>query len=355
MKLFKRAGALILSAALAVSLGLTVLPVTAGAAYESSGDGDINVRLHFHPGGTDYSTDVNGDGIQRYGFRLYRIATIDEDGKGFTLTEEYEDLVGTRIPTTMTPYNAYENINWELIKRTGTYINENSPEPSFAAPLVDGEAVFTDLPAGLYLGSGPRVVVDGRTYTPTPFIVCLPYMIGSPDDVPEGSPLEAGVFYSDVGVTVKFTYTEPGGGGGSSSNPPNNPPPTNPPSDNPPPTNPPPTNPPSDNPPSDNPPSDNPPSENPPSENPPSENPPTETIEDVPLANLPDEPSPTAVLPDMPVPQAQLPSTPPSPTAVLSDKPKLPQTGALWWPVPLMGGSGGLMLCAGLLGRRKNK
>ena len=336
MRICRKLGAVLLTAALAVSLGLSALPVTAGAAYTNTGSGDITVRLHFHPGDTNYSTDTNGDGIQRYGYRLYQIATIDADGKGFTLTDEFKDLVGTRIPTSMTPYDAYTAINWDLVHRTGTYINERSPEPSFAAPLVDGEAVFSNLPAGLYLGSGPSVRVDNRIYTPVPFVICLPYMIADQADVPTGTDLQAGVYYDDVGITVKFTYRTTGGGGGGGGNPPtpSNPSnPNNPTTPNNPPT---PTNPTPDTP-----------------SNPP-DTPTTDIPETpVPLTDIPEEPTPLVEIPDNPTPLT--PATPPKTTTTKSNKPKLPQTGALWWPVPVMGGGGGLLMCAGLLGRRKNK
>lgn len=343
MNILRKAGALLLTAALAVSLGMTVLPVTAGAGYEDSGTGGNSLRVHFTPGGNRFTTDLTQTTVQRQGYRLYKVADINETKDGFTLTEAFSDLQGTPIPTTLKPQNAFQVLtdnSWTLIQRVGSYVNTRSPEPDYAAVFVDGVATFTNLPDGLYLGTGPQARYGRTIYTPTPFLLCLPYQVTENDTVPEGSDVQPGVLYKDLNVTIKYTqetYTNDNDGGGGSRNPNNpTPPPNNP--DNP-------TNPPSDNPPSDNPPSDN----------PTPDGPIDIPDEDVPLANLPDEPSPTAVLPDMPVPQAQLPSNPPSPTAVLSDKPKLPQTGALWWPVPLMGGSGGLLMCAGLLGRRKNK
>ena len=85
--------------------------------------------------------------------------------------------------------------------------------------------------------------------------------------------------------------------------------------------------PPGDNPPGDNPPGDNPPGDNPPGDNPPEENPPFG-------ANL---------LPEVLGAVRELP-------AVLGAR-RLPQTGQLWWPLPILVIAGVVMI---IIGIRKN-
>lgn len=65
-------------------------------------------------------------------------------------------------------------------------------------------------------------------------------------------------------------------------------------------------------------------------------------------AELPEEPD-TPDLPDTPE-QPSKPGTPDSPDT--PKKPTLPQTGQLWWPVPVLAASGLLLIAAGLLRRR---
>ena len=327
MRICKKVGSLVLVLALAASLALSLVPLRAQAAYESSGDGDVRLTIRYNPGveARDSAT------VERQGYRLYLIATVNETGDGYVLTEQYKDLVGTRIPTTMKPNNAYSGINWDLVQRTGEYINETSPEPSFAAPIVNGEAVFTNLPRGLYLGTGPACYINGKLSTPVPFVVSLPYLVDDAQLAPEG--VEAGVYYTDVTVSPKFNT--PSGGTHHKPSTPDTP-------DNPPDT------------PPDEP--DNPP------DNPPDEPPVDIPDEPVPLVDIPDEPVPLVDIPDEPVPTttktSQNPNTPKKPnTTTINDEPvplaRLPQTGLLWWPVPVLAVAGVALTSAGLVGRRK--
>jgi len=322
----------LLTAALAVSLGLTALPVTAGAAFDSSGNGSNTIRVHFTPGGNTFSTGTDEFSITRQGYRLYRIAGISQDGKHFVPDNQYVDVQGTPITTTMNPNNAYEVLRNkpDIIRRLGTFINQTSPEPDYAANFVNGVATFTRLPDGLYLGTGPSATYGNTTYTPAPFLICLPYQANPGDTVPAGSGVQAGVLYSDLDVTVKPTQTTNNGGGGNRTQPPTND--TTPPPDD--------TTPPPDN--TTPPPDDTTP--------PPDVNIPDEPV---PLVDIPDEPTPQVEIPDQPTPRS--PATPPKTTPNKPNKPKLPQTGALWWPVPVMGGGGAVLMCAGLVGRRKTK
>lgn len=327
MRICKTIGSLVLVLALAVSLALSLVPLEAQAAYESSGDGDVRLTIRYNPGVE--TVDTTEDGVERQGYRLYQIATVDPDGQGFVLNEAYKDLVGTHIPTTMTPYNAFKSIDWDLVERTGEYINANAPEPTFAAPIVNGEAVFTNLPQGLYLGTGPACIVNGKTATPVPFVVSLPYMVEEGQAAPDG--VEPGVFYTDVTVSLKFS-TPTGGHTPGTPDTPDEP-------DNPP----------------DEPPIDI-----------PDEPVPLVDIPDepVPLVDIPDEPTPLIEIPDQPVPtkpaqpeNPKTPEKPETPTTDIPDEPvplaMLPQTGLLWWPVPVMAVAGAALTSVGMLGRRR--
>lgn len=55
-------------------------------------------------------------------------------------------------------------------------------------------------------------------------------------------------------------------------------------------------------------------------------------------------------IPDNPPPTG--PTTPTDPTPPKPGKPTLPQTGQLWWPVPVLTAAGLLLVIAGLLRRR---
>lgn len=334
MRICKKVGSLVLVLALAASLALSLVPLRAQAAYESSGDGDVRLTIRYNPGveARDSAT------IERQGYRLYLIATVNETGDGYVLTEQYKNLVGTRIPTTMKPNNAYSGINWDLVQRTGEYINETSPEPSFAAPIVNGEAVFTNLPRGLYLGTGPACYINGKLSTPVPFVVSLPYLVDDAQLAPEG--VEAGVYYTDVTVSPKFN-TPTGGGSHHHKDPDPKPDPDPNPDPNPDPD--PPPDPPVDI---------------------PDEPVPLVDIPDdpVPLVDIPDDPTPLVDIPDEPVPTTtktpQNSNTPKkSNTTTIKDDPvplaRLPQTGLLWWPVPVLAVAGVALTSAGLVGRRK--
>ena len=345
MEKFKRTAACLLGLLLAVSI-LGTVPAQAG--YDSSGTGYIQLTVEYHPNGLDPTMPTDDESIQAKGYRLYQIADLNETRDGFVLREKYTDMVATAIPTTYTPFNVYERASSDVIRHIGEYINQRSPdiEPDYAAAMVNGRAQFTDLPEGLYLGTGAQIVCKGYTYTPIPFLICLPYMAADGQEVPDGSDVTPGVEYNDLIVNVKYVRTGGGGsgGGGGGGNPQPDPPG--------PPDNPDPPSPPDD---PDQPvPPDNP---NPPGQpdNPdpsgPSDNPdpdsPASPDEPVPVDINPDEPVPVDVIPDEP--------TPPGPTdpAAPAQEDRLPQTGQLWWPVPMLAAAGVVLTVLGLWGRRR--
>lgn len=83
--------------------------------------------------------------------------------------------------------------------------------------------------------------------------------------------------------------------------------------------------------------------------------------EDVPDSPDPTEPTPPPTEPDEPTKpgtptEPSKPTKPGTPTNPSTpDEPKLPQTGQLWWPVPVLTAAGLLLIVAGLLRRRGGK
>lgn len=129
------------------------------------------------------------------------------------------------------------------------------------------------------------------------------------------------------------------------------------------------TDPPTTNPPTTDPPTTNPPTTDPPTTNPPTTDPPTDIDDpDIPTTDM-DEPDPPPVNPvDPPVdvddPTIPLPGTTPPTGGEPEPNPEdipdpdiplttLPQTGMLWWPVPVLALSGMVLFLFGWAGKRR--
>lgn len=302
LKILRNRFALLLCMVLALSLATVAL------AVPSDDYSVLNVR--FAP---------NGKGVNDVEFTAYKVAdvTITDGVYEYSLTSPFAGsgieinavLNGTRV-------NADESAYKQLRLEFGNYINDNAAAvkgsgedyvrtATTAAVSIgpdgepeDGIAQFTNLSGGLYLiATNNSVRIGGTRFIPTPLLLNVPYEDG-------------GVVNNYLTVNVKSTTENP--------TPPNNP-------DNP--NNP--NNP--DNPP-DNP--NNPTSPG----NPGGPGGPDEDVEidilpdDVPLAGM----EPELDIPDVDVPLATL-----------------PQTGQLWWPVPVMVVAGAALVIFGLFSRRK--
>ena len=324
-----------------VMMATVAIPITAQQAQAASGS-DGTISICYQPAGqTNYNSPAGSD------FRLYRIATVVNGA--YVVEDQFKDLVDEDLssynplaPAVYSEYyqsednvydvdhrkadnnpvnrSAYDDAQ-KLLKDVGTYINANEntanqKTPVATAPVVNGVATFTGLTDGLYLGSLPSTMVyssGSTTYTPIPFILSLPYVTQV-----DGKDILNGI----VTVTPKiYEYTPPTGGGGRDRNPrPSTPPSTDVP-----------VNPP-----------DNPPDN-------PSPPPPVDIPDEpVPLVDIPDNPTPLVDIPDNPTPT----TNPPSPNVNIPDKPvprsgRLPQTGLLWWPVPVMAVMGAAMVVFG--------
>ena len=352
-----------LAVVFAAMLVLTCTPYGVGAVETNGSSGAQNAEISNADGKVRLTIDYGNsrpDPGSKQTYRLYHVADVvkDKDGNGigFSLRGSYVDLEGTTIPTSMTPYNIFDDNDKAQtnLTRTGNYINQNKVSPDYSAEVKDGKAVFTDLPEGLYLGSGPAYTgTDNKTHTPVSFLISLPYLVKEDQQTVKGSDTEKGVVYTDVNVLLKTTVPSDdssggddssnggddgssGGGGGKRTTPKDK--------DDPAPDD---TTPPGDDP--------SPDDTAPPDDDPSKDNPPEVVVPDDPSppdVKVPDEPSKTSPS------KSTTPSSSTSPSSSASSAnstPKLPQTGQLWWPVPILAGGGLVLMLAGLRGRSKSK
>lgn len=315
-------------------LSLTMALLLAVSALAASAENHTVLNVRFAPNGTG----VNSTARNPIVYTAYRIADISVDkGTGkftYTLAPGFE---GSKIDINAILGGAQANENLkackELLAAFGSYINKNAAAIKTAAGAgvwtaetenqiigtenrsTDGVAQFRDLADGLYVISTNASVWIGDThYTPYPLLVGIPYVYGD-------------VMNRYLTATAKFnaeTLMED-------------------PDDPPPPDN-------SDTPSeySNTPSASNTPA---PMVAPPSFN--EIEMEDVPLA----EPEPEVEILSMDVPLADmLDDIDETDLEILDmDVPlaSLPQTGLLWWPVPLMAAAGVILVMSGMLIRRK--
>ena len=123
-------------------------------------------------------------------FSLYRVADVNSNVI-FTLTEKFAQ-------SAVQLNGIKSNEVWlDTARNLKNYVTEYSVSSDTGAKLTDaaGQAVFENLPAGLYLIVGERITVGSIRYTPTPVLICLPNEID-------------GEWVSDVTSITKFTATD---------------------------------------------------------------------------------------------------------------------------------------------------
>lgn len=245
-------------------------------------------------------TPVNG-----VEYRLYKVADAKDQGDGtytYTLTAPFA-ASGIDVDAILKGGQLTTGDTRNLLVAFGTYINEHQDEvrgsESMKSALTarqgseDGIARFTGVDDGLYLAtSSATYTEDGTTYTPVPFLLKIPYVM----DGVENNYLTANVkFTTSTPGGTEPDNPRPGGGGGGGGTP--TPPPTVD-----------------------------------------VEEPEVPLAEpDVPLVELPEEIEPEVEIPEEDPPLAML-----------------PQTGLLWWPVPLMAAAGAAFVLYGAVTRRKS-
>ena len=157
MKKYKRLTAFLLCLVVAV----LVLPVNALAA----GSIDLN-----HAHSLTVTAVFDGTPISGMQFNAYLIATVDESGELTVLDryEEYADDLDIR---------GKNDEGWQEMAQilAREIMLDSTLEPTCSAVTdADGVAVFSEIPMGLSLVLGSTMEKDGYVYSTSPFFVMLP-------------------------------------------------------------------------------------------------------------------------------------------------------------------------------------
>lgn len=100
-------------------------------------------------------------------FRLYRVASIDEEGK-LTLTDDFKDSHVIINDISVDDYK-------DLAPTLRGYVNLNGTKSvSDGYTKEDGTLLFDKLKTGMYLLVGDKAICGDYIYTPTPAIIVLP-------------------------------------------------------------------------------------------------------------------------------------------------------------------------------------
>ena len=308
MKMERKWLTVLLSIVIVLGLATSTLGLSA------SGRGAV-LNVCFAPGGIG----VNSTEEKPIIYTAYRVATVEEAGGvyKYTLTEPFEasnvdidgllageqpaDVKSDAYKTLLTELGEYINENAQAIKAADDGVADENKNVRTAPTMTcrindedkDGVAQFTNLADGLYLvTTNASAWIDGTRYTPVPFLICIPYVFD-------------GELSDYVTVGLKYSEWKPGG-----TPTPGGPGPDDGPKDT-------------------------------PQEEPgdtPQEEPDIEILpDDVPLTDMPDD-----LLPDDLIEiEDEVPLA------------KLPQTGLLWWPVPLLAAAGIVLVAGGILVKRR--
>lgn len=139
---------------------------------------------------TDCELTVTFNEAASIQFRIYRVGDTDTDGTQ-TLTGDFAEYPVELNVTTNEAYQIAADTLWGYIKRDGL-------EADYTAETDEnGEARFSGLPAGLYLIAGQTIQTELGTYTLSAQLWSLPYRANTADE-----------FSRSVSVVPKFTFTE---------------------------------------------------------------------------------------------------------------------------------------------------
>ena len=138
----------------------------------------------------------DGTGFSGVKFRIYQVAEVSETVQ-FTLIGDFADY-----PVTVNDLNSS---GWRALAQTlDGYVARDGLTPAQAARTgADGRVIFNGLSTGLYLVVGDRFQEGRYTYTPEPFLLCLPNLDKEND-----------TWLYDTAVSCKYdsNYHPPSGG-----------------------------------------------------------------------------------------------------------------------------------------------
>ena len=182
-RIWRGAAALLTALLLACCFGTTIF------AYDAVDIGqETSLTVYF---GKD------GNGFSNVEFQVYRAAKVSA-GAEFTLTGDFAEY-----PVKV---NGLDSSGWRALAQTlDGYAARDGLNPLRTVETgKDGRAVFDHLDTGLYLVTSSRYRQGRYTYTPEPFLIALPALD------------EADAWVYDTVVSCKYdsSYDLPGGGGG---------------------------------------------------------------------------------------------------------------------------------------------
>lgn len=140
-------------------LVLTLCPAFSALAYQPIDTGqETALTVYFGKDGVHFS------GAE---FQLYRVADVSSSAQ-FTLTGDF-----SRYPVSL---KELDSAGWRALAQTlEAYAARDKLTPLHTAITgKNGRAEFSSLTTGLYLVTGQRYESQGYTYTPQPFLIALP-------------------------------------------------------------------------------------------------------------------------------------------------------------------------------------
>lgn len=159
-------GARLLAAMLCVLLTLALYTPCAWAAEaEIEVDATTSLTVEYKVHDQNHEDVIHS--LAELPVQLYQVATVSRDVK-FRLTGEFANYNVTVSNLTSEGWR-------DLAETLAGYAAADRLTP-LRTGTTDGEGIvqFGDLPTGLYLVTAPPCEVDGVTYLPQPFLVCLP-------------------------------------------------------------------------------------------------------------------------------------------------------------------------------------
>ena len=135
------------------------VPVQATNAIDMDAEGSISITIA-----------PEGEPLTGVRIDVYKVALLNADGN-FALSAGFEGC--------MQPHFDMDEADWDALAAEAHNCAAESGIPAFSSALTDdSETVsFSNLPIGIYLIECETYSFNGRTYIPSPAIVCIPCMM----------------------------------------------------------------------------------------------------------------------------------------------------------------------------------